>query len=325
LSSGDAIKSPETIVVAVALWMRSQPEEAKVPRRRRTNRRRILGSYTAFDFGGLSAFDRVVSVLRFEKFQGLGNDFLIVDARSSGALMMAASAVTLCDRHRGVGADGVISLLPSRVPEAALRMHLYNADGSVAEMCGNGLRCVVRAVLGATELGARILVDTDAGLRSGEILEGGLVRVSLGRARVLKERLEVEASGHRFLGTWVSMGNPHFVIDPSGEDPRASAERFGPALERAAAFPERSNIEFYRKTQDGSLELVVFERGAGLTQACGTGAGATAFTALRRGLSDGPTITVHLPGGPLRVTAAGEEIFIEGDAAKVFEGAVQGL
>ncbi|MFO0724788.1 MAG: diaminopimelate epimerase [Myxococcota bacterium] len=266
-----------------------------------------------------------MSPLRFEKFQGLGNDFLIVDARTSGALMSASTAITLCDRHRGVGGDGVISLLPSRVPEAALRMHIYNADGSVAEMCGNGLRCVVRAILGASEAGSRVLVDTDAGLRSGELLTGGQVRVSLGRARVVHERLEVEALGRRFLGTWVSMGNPHFVVDPSGEEPRELAERFGPVLERASAFPERSNIEFYRKKTDGSLELVVFERGAGLTQACGTGAGATAFTALRRGEVAGGSVTVHLPGGPLRVSAAGEEIFIEGDAAKVFEGSVQGL
>jgi len=260
-----------------------------------------------------------VVALTFDKLEGLGNDFVVIDARGSGELMSAARAIAICDRHRGVGADGVISLLPSRTPEAQLRMHLYNADGSVAEMCGNGLRCVVRAVLG-TSSSEKIWVDTDAGLRSGEAVGAGRFRVSLGLPKILSERLTVRAEGRDFTGTWVSMGNPHFVIDPVEETPRALAERYGPTLERAAAFPERSNIEFFRKKAGGGLELVVFERGAGLTQACGTGAGATAVAALRHGLVPSGPVEVELPGGILRVEVTSEGVLIEGPARHVYQG-----
>jgi diaminopimelate epimerase len=264
-----------------------------------------------------------VAALTFDKLEGLGNDFVVIDARASGELMSAARAVALCDRHRGIGADGVISLLPSRVPEARLRMHLYNADGSVAEMCGNGLRCVIRAVLGE-EPSEKIWVDTDAGLRSGEALGGGRFRVSLGQPKILSERLSVRAEGRDFSGTWVSMGNPHFVVDLLEEAPLPLAERYGPLLERASVFPERSNIELFRKKAGGGLELVVFERGAGLTQACGTGAGATVVAAQRRGWVPPGPVEVELPGGALRVELRSEGVLIEGPARHVFQGRVDG-
>ena len=264
-----------------------------------------------------------MAALTFDKLEGLGNDFVVIDARASGELMSAARAVALCDRHRGIGADGVISLLPSRVPEARLRMHLYNADGSVAEMCGNGLRCVIRAVLGE-EPSEKIWVDTDAGLRSGEALGGGRFRVSLGQPKILSERLSVRAEGRDFSGTWVSMGNPHFVVDLLEEAPLPLAERLGPLLERAPVFPERSNIELFRKKAGGGLELVVFERGAGLTQACGTGAGATVVAAQRRGWVPPGPVEVELPGGALRVELRSEGVLIEGPARHVFQGRVDG-
>lgn len=262
---------------------------------------------------------------RFVKYHGLGNDFVVVDAE---ALMSREEAIAICDRHRGVGADGVLSVLPSRRGEARLRMHIFNADGSVAEMCGNGLRCVVRHALGSTSSEERVVIDTDAGLRWGLTRAGGDVQVGLGAPEILRDRLALEVGGERFVGTWVSMGNPHFVLDPVSDgqaaDLAALARRWGPALEHHAAFPDRSNVEWVRARSDGVLEVVVWERGSGLTQACGTGAGATLAAMRARAVVGGDVVRVRLPGGELRVSrdAGSEEIAIEGDAVRVFEGAV---
>ncbi len=259
---------------------------------------------------------------RFVKYHGLGNDFVVVDGER---LMSRDEAIAICDRHRGVGADGVLSVLPSRRPEAKLRMHIFNADGSVAEMCGNGLRCVVRHALGASSVGERVVVETDAGLRWGVTGAAGEVQVGLGRPELVRDRLEVVVEGERFVGTWVSMGNPHFVLDPiEAEDLVARARRWGPLIERHAAFPERTNVEFVAVRADGVVETVVWERGAGLTQACGTGAGATLAALRARGVVRGDEAQVRLPGGVLRVSRdpATEEIAIAGDAVRVFAGEV---
>lgn len=256
---------------------------------------------------------------RFVKYHGLGNDFLVVE---SDTLMSRDEAVALCDRHRGVGGDGVLSILPSRHPEARLRMHLYNADGSVAEMCGNGLRCVVRHALGPTSVDEQVVVDTDAGLRWGHTRPGGAVRVGLGRPEIVADRLALELDGQHFLGTWVSMGNPHYVLDATPGDIQADAARWGAALEHHPAFPARSNVEWVRRRDDGAVDVVVWERGAGLTQACGTGAGATLAALRARGDVTGDAVVVWLPGGPLAVSrdARTHEIAIEGEAVRVFAG-----
>jgi diaminopimelate epimerase len=259
-------------------------------------------------------------VRSFVKAHGLGNDFVIVDARADGALMSADEAIRWCDRHRGVGADGVLTLLPPRLPGAVMRMHIYNADGSVPEMCGNGLRCaVVAADLGP----GRFVVDTDAGPRAVERTGPAEARVSVGRPALLAERLEVAIDGRAWVGAWISMGNPHFVLEPCAlGETRALAARHGPALERAPAFPARTNVEFFAPRADGGLELTVFERGAGLTEACGTGAGATAVHAWARGLvPDGAPVTVWLPGGPLEVARGDDgEVTIRGEAILTFRG-----
>jgi diaminopimelate epimerase len=266
-------------------------------------------------------------VRRFAKVHGLGNDFVLIESLD-GALITSEQARRWCDRHRGIGADGVLSILPPRTPGAAIRMHLYNADGSVAEMCGNGLRCVVRYALerGLAGGGAdrHLVVDTDAGLREGWWLHGGAVRVTLGSAVVREGSRTVEVEGGRFTGAVVSMGNPHFVVQArdAGEDLTALAARFGPPLERA--FVGRSNVELFKRTQEG-IELVVFERGAGLTQACGTGAGATVAAARLWGLIPPGPIAVRLPGGVLQVEAeAGAPASIEGEAVVVFDGVLGG-
>ena len=271
--------------------------------------------------------------LTFTQMHGLGNDFLVVDGRQ--AFVTAEAAARLCDRRRGIGADGILTLLPPSAPGAAARMHVFNADGSVAEMCGNGLRCVVRHLLEASgDAARRVVIETGAGLRDGELAgPPGRVRVGMGVARLVEPRIELELLGQRFAGVVVSMGNPHLVLGPWDPDQlRGLAERFGPGLERHPRFPERVNIGFFAPTGDAGLRLVVFERGSGITEACGTGAAAAAVVARRARLvaPDRP-VTVHLPGGALAVEidgavdAPGPElgaVRITGEAVVVFTGTV---
>jgi len=260
---------------------------------------------------------------RFAKYHGLGNHFVIVDARADGALMSPDRARQICDVHRGVGADGVLTVLPGD-EGADARMHLFNADGSEAEMCGNGLRCVV-AFLG--EVGDHLLVDTGAGRLEGWVLDEGHVRVTLGPPAV-GPPLAVEVDGTTYRGQVVSMGNPHFVLEPirGDADLIELAERCGPGLESAPEFPDRTNVELIARRGD-TLEVVVFERGVGITQACGTGAGAAAVAALRWGLADATNpIRVQLPGGVLDVSVDLDEagaptmVSIAGEALHVFDG-----
>lgn len=267
--------------------------------------------------------------LRFVKYHGLQNDFVVVDARERR--VTAAAAARLCHRRRGVGADGILSLMPATSPGAAFRMHVFNADGSIAEMCGNGLRCVVRHHLDAT--GAdEVLVDTDAGPRRGW-RAGANIGVTLGTATLIEDPIPVDGLP---VGLGVSMGNPHLVLPliPPGDDLRAQAAARGPALERHPRFPERVNVGFPRLVAEDTVDLVVFERGSGITDACGTGAGAAATALARRGLV-GRRVEVRLPGGPLEVELEGDpkanvgpggalaDVKIVGEAVRVFEGEVE--
>ncbi|HEY8376548.1 MAG TPA: diaminopimelate epimerase, partial [Nannocystis sp.] len=231
----------------------------------------------------------------------------------------------LCDRRFGVGGDGILVVAPPRSPGAAATMIVVNHDGSRPEMCGNGLRCVALVVAG----GAReLVVDTDAGPRACTVRDfapgtcsSGQVAVDMGSPRWLGEH---ELGGRRF--TAVSMGNPHAVcFVGAGEDPEALARELGPAIEVDPAFPGRTNVEFARVEPDGSLVLWVWERGCGITAACGTGACATVAAAVARGLAPcGRDVPVRLPGGPLQVRQdhEGAALVMTGPARVVFTGEV---
>ncbi|MCK6549520.1 diaminopimelate epimerase [Myxococcota bacterium] len=274
----------------------------------------------------------------FAKYHGLGNDFVLVDARRGDRWPTASAAVRLCDRRRGIGADGVITLLPARSGAAALRMHLYNADGSVAEMCGNGLRTVVHLAL-VGRAGGHVTVDTDAGLREGWIEASGRVRVTLGAARLVDPAITADVGGAPRIGVGISMGNPHLVLGPfeAGVDLRALAARDGPGLERHVRFPERVNVGFVGVAGPHAIRDVVFERGAGITDACGTGAAAAAVAMCRLGAvrPEDERVTVELLGGPLEVRIEGDparraepgdelaRVEIAGEAVHVFDGAVE--
>jgi diaminopimelate epimerase len=302
-----------------------------------------------------------VATLPFTKVEGLGNDFVVVDLRNSpenagsAAVSIQEPAVVraVCDRHFGIGADGVLAILPGVDGDA--RMRVLNADGSEAEMCGNGIRCVAKVLYDGDPAMRRpvLRIDTGAGLLACAIdAEDGhaqSVAVEMGRPRLARGeipmnpggaeravRAPISARGTRFKMTAVSMGNPHAVIfiDDPQADLRALAEAYGPTIEVDPLFPRRTNVEFARvragvKHASGDLgaigsaeiDLVVWERGCGITLACGTGACATVAAAcVEERLHPGVETPVHLPGGTLHITVAPEldGVRMRGPAVTVF-------
>jgi diaminopimelate epimerase len=288
-------------------------------------------------------------MLPFTKVQGLGNDFVVVDLRAARAGTPGTPSPQdpelvrrICDRHFGVGADGVLAILPGTDGDA--RMRVLNADGSEAEMCGNGIRCVAKVLYESDPSLRRpvLKIDTGAGLLACEMTatDGHVdsVTVEMGRPRFTRDeiplapggeahavRQPITANGRVFQFTAVSMGNPHAVIFVEGtEDLRALAETYGPALEVASTFPRRTNVEFARVRKSGDaaeIDLVVWERGCGITLACGTGACATAVAAaVEERLPRGREIPVHLPGGTLGIMVAPDDsgVRMRGPAKTVF-------
>jgi diaminopimelate epimerase len=254
--------------------------------------------------------------LHFWKYHGLGNDFVVVEG---SAPMSPGRAVALCDRRRGIGADGVLTVLPARDGGAAY-MHILNPDGSVAAMCGNGIRCVARHLAETRALDGEMVIETDSVPRSCTVHRGAggvdSVTVDMGRARI-EGTQEFVVGVERVRTLRVSMGNPHAVILDGPDAARAGV--LGPVIE--ALVPGGVNVGFGRAA-GSSVDLVVWERGAGLTEACGTGACAAAVAALHEGRLAGRTpITVRLPGGTLEISVDDDlAVRMKGPAEKVFEG-----
>ncbi len=265
---------------------------------------------------------------RFFKFHGLGNDFVVLDRRESGIDLDAAASRRLCDRHYGIGADGVLVVLPE--PGTAGRMVVHNADGSIAEMCGNGLRCVVKYLAEATTSRPPGLeVATGAGVLSSQIewADGQVekVTVAMGPARLKAAMLPGGGPFERqpiegLIGTAVSMGNPHLVLLDTAP---AHAARLGPGLERHPLFPERTNVEFVEPRPDGGLRVTVWERGVGITLACGTGACAAVVASARDVRSPFDAwVPVELPGGVLDIKVASDlsMVWLKGPVQFVYSG-----
>jgi len=262
--------------------------------------------------------------LRFAKYEGLGNDFLIVDAPND-ALLDAAQVAKLCDRHFGVGGDGVLLVTPPTSLGARATMVVLNADGSRPEMCGNGLRCVaLHLALQDRAQAVSFIVDTDAGARLVAVERSDKAgSVSVGMGRGLPEGEIEHAFGALNLAfSRVSMGNPHAVTFDAGLDERALDE-LGPAL--SARFAQGSNIELVSTRGERVLDLLVWERGVGRTLACGTGACAVVVAAARQGrVPFDSEVEVRLPGGPLHITVSREtlDVTMRGPARRVFSGEV---
>jgi diaminopimelate epimerase len=256
--------------------------------------------------------------IAFEKYEGLGNDFLVVEGRA--AELPEAQIQRLCDRHFGVGADGILVVEAARDPSAAGRMVVLNADGSRPEMCGNGIRCVALYLAGKRHESSSVLsIETDAGPRVCR-LEGGQVEVDMGNL-VDEGPIELSVGVGKVRFARMSIGNPHAVAFESFNDEQI--DRIGPVVSRHPAFPKGTNVEFARQAADGAIDLVVWERGVGRTLACGTGACATAAVACVAGKRpfDEP-IVVRLPGGPLTVTVRRQDLSarMRGPARFVFRG-----
>jgi diaminopimelate epimerase len=281
-----------------------------------------------------------MATLAFAKLHGTANDFVYVDARDGLPGDPSVLAPRLCDRHRGIGADGLILL--QRSTEADCRMEIWNADGSRAEMCGNGIRGFAKFVLDRDLLGRRdrrgpLGVETDAGVKTittrldGERVQ--LVSVDMGTPVWDGRAIPVDADGEvvehplRACGrdwrvTCVSMGNPHCVVfvDDVASLP---LPEIGPRFEHHPFFPRRVNTEFIRVVSPERLQMRVWERGAAETLACGTGACAAAVAAARTGRT-GRTVTVSLPGGELHIEWQHDDhVRMTGDAVCVFEGSIE--
>lgn len=252
--------------------------------------------------------------MRFAKLHGLGNDFIVVD-RSQASELDGDRARRLCDRRFGIGGDGVLLVEPGAA--APWRMTVFNADGSRPEMCGNGLRCVVRHLHDRHGAPARFEVETDAGVLPVSIGPAG-VTVQMGRA-LHQAAPRIELDGRRFDGDLLSLGNPHFVMFGDWDD--ATFHRFGQRLSTHPRFPDGANVSFAHLAGDGAIDLKVWERGAGPTLACGTGACATAADAWLSGrMTPGRPIEVRLPGGALTIDGSPEALVMTGPAEHVFDG-----
>ena len=259
--------------------------------------------------------------MKFTKMQGLGNDYLYVYGEPGEDA--AEWSVKLSERHFGAGSDGMIYIAPS--PVADFKMRIFNADGSEANMCGNGIRCVGKYVhdKGYTDK-THLTVETRSGVKTLDLrLTDGKVTsaaVDMGAVTVAPEQT-LTVGGEAVACTGVDVGNPHAVIFVDDAE-AAPLTTLGPAIEHHAAFPGGVNVEFVQVLRRNELRMRVWERGSGVTLACGTGACASAAAAATRGVCDHDTeIRVHLDGGTLRITVGSDgDAQMEGPCEFVYEG-----
>lgn len=281
-------------------------------------------------------------MLQFSKYQGLGNDFLLLDGRRGPGGdfcfdLTPERVRRLCDRRFGVGADGVILALPPR-QGGELRMRIFNADGSEPEMCGNGIRCLARFLADSDgdQPGRTWEVETLAGRIVPELQVDGTIRVNMGAPFLAPEAVpttlpvgaagipqgELEACGELFAAGAAGMGNPHLVI-PVSDVAAVDLESWGAALEVHPTFPAKTNVHFVQVLGPDHLVMRVWERGAGPTLACGTGACATLVVCHQLGLC-ARQARVDLPGGPLWIQwdQASDHLFMTGPAEPVFDAVI---
>jgi len=258
--------------------------------------------------------------LAFAKYEGLGNDFIVVDGDVSDEAAFTTERVrALCDRRFGIGGDGVLLILPPRTKGAVGRMKVLNADGSIPEMCGNGLRCAALHLLKG-EAG-EVLVDTDDGAKRCSIDSDHRVTIDMGEVKWLED-ITLDVLGRPLSFALATAGNPHAItFVPFG---REEIDRIGPYVATHPHFQRGTNVEFASlRPSARDVDLVVWERGVGLTLACGTGACATVATLVAKNqIPEGECVHVHLPGGVLDVTMREGRAIMAGPARLVFKGAL---
>ena len=258
-------------------------------------------------------------LLEFTKMQGVGNDYIYVDARTQTIPDPHDLARRLSDRHFGIGGDGLVLILPAEAG-ADVTMAMYNADGSEGLMCGNAVRCVAEWLIERGVVrGNLVRIATKSGIKTVRRLREHYYSVNMGPATV---------GSAAFAGihdlTTVSIGNPHVVWFPQFEIQNYNIQRLGQRIEHSKIFPNGTNVEFVRVIGDNLLQMRVWERGSGETLGCGTGACAAAVASVARGLCNREKlIRVQLPGGELAVDCANEQVRLLGPAATVFHGTVE--
>jgi diaminopimelate epimerase len=267
----------------------------------------------------------IVPSIEFTKLVATENDYVLLDTFREEIVEPGGIAKMMCHRKRGVGADGVLLFIPTT--EADFEMRMFNPDGSEAEMCGNGIRCLARyAYDHEYTQKTRLTIKTKAGIKDIELFKDhGIVnsiKVDMGVVEVLTEKGSfdvIEAAGRSFEGIRVSVGNPHFVIFTSDVDSISLAD-WGPAIENHELFPQRTNVEFVEVRSPESIVQRTHERGAGETNGCGTGATAVCAAGLFAGKT-GSRVNIHLKGGDLQVELDdGSRAFLTGPAVEVFSG-----
>lgn len=276
--------------------------------------------------------------MKFSKMHGIGNDYIYVNCFEETVSEPEKVSVILSDRHKGVGSDGLVLILPS--DKADFRMRIFNADGSEAMMCGNATRCIGKYVydMGLTDK-TDITLETNSGIKYLKLFTKNgkvdMVQVDMGKAVLVPREIPVNSDLDRFIAqpvkvdgktypmTCVSMGNPHAVIFTDGID-GLDLEKIGPSFENHPLFPARVNTEFCEVIDSHTLRMRVWERGSGETFACGTGTCATVVAAVLNGICrHDEEVLVHLRGGDLRITYRSDgTVMMTGPAAFVFEGTV---
>jgi len=274
-------------------------------------------------------------LLRFTKMHGLGNDFMVLDLVSQHAHIQPKHAKQWGDRHTGIGFDQLLIVEAPSNPEVDFRYRIFNSDGSEVEQCGNGARCFARFVLDKRLTAKRLIrVETKSGVIELDVRQDGQISVNMGPPRLVPAEIPfqaeqqatsyaVDVDGQNVDLAAVSMGNPHAVLRVSDIN-SAPVHKLGPKIEHHPRFPARVNVGFLQVIDRHRGQLRVWERGAGETQACGTGACAAAVAAISQGWMDSP-VTLDLPGGRLSIEWAGvgEPVMMTGPAVRVYEGQVR--
>ncbi len=276
----------------------------------------------------------MVRGISFWKMHGLGNDYIVIDNRNEelSEQELPSLAIKLCKRRFGIGADGLLLIYPSQI--ADVKMRIFNPDGTEAEMCGNGIRCLAKYCFEKRLVEkTTMLVETLGGVRELTLkIEGGTidsVKVNMGSPSFEAERIPVkwngafineiiDVRGKKIRATALSMGNPHCVVFVENVE-NYPVDVFGPIIEKHKLFPKRTNVEFAQIISRRKIKVRVWERGVGETLACGTGACASVVAANVLGKVD-ENVAVQLLGGELMVEYRNNVVFVEGPAKKVFEG-----
>ncbi|MBE9129373.1 MULTISPECIES: diaminopimelate epimerase [unclassified Coleofasciculus] len=278
-------------------------------------------------------------VIEFTKYHGLGNDFILIDNRAdTEPLLTPEQAVQLCDRHFGIGADGAIFALPGQ-EGTDYSMRIFNSDGSEPEMCGNGIRCLAQFIadLEGSSAKTQYRIHTLGGVMTPKLEDEGRVKVDMGMPQLMAAKIPttlaeaeqkvidvpLEVAGQVWSVTCVSMGNPHCItfVEDVAAIPLAT---LGVQFEHHPAFPKRTNTEFIQVVRPNYLKMRVWERGAGATMACGTGACAVVVAGVLTGKSD-RICTVELPGGCLEIewSEVDQRVYMTGPAERVFTGRIE--